>query len=55
VTIVGGPLGVSKEVEEWLKANGCKVDRIAGKNESETKQILDELVRRDKRFLHFDE
>jgi hypothetical protein len=55
VTIVGGPLGVSKEVEDWLKANGCKVDRIAGKNEAETKQILDDLVRQGKRFQHFDE
>jgi hypothetical protein len=50
VTIVGGPLGVSKAAEEQLKAAGCRVDRIAGKDEAATKQMLDELVKQGKRF-----
>jgi N-acetyl-anhydromuramyl-L-alanine amidase AmpD len=54
VTIVGGPLGISKEVEAWLKAAGCKVDRIAGKDEADTKRQLDELAEQKKRFQSFD-
>ncbi len=55
VTIVGGPLGVSQEVEDWLKAAGCQVERIAGEDEAGTKQILDELVKQDRRFHTFEE
>ncbi len=55
VTIVGGPLGVSKEVENWLVANGSKVDRIAGKDEADTKKKLDALVKQGKRFQSFNE
>ena len=55
VTIVGGPLGVSKQVEDWLGSVGCKVDRIAGEDEADTKRILDELVQQGKRFQDFDE
>ncbi len=55
VTIVGGPLGVPRQVEDWLKANGCKVDRLAGKNEADTKRMLDELVAQGRRFRSFDE
>ncbi|MGC9335864.1 MAG: N-acetylmuramoyl-L-alanine amidase, partial [Anaerolineae bacterium] len=54
VTVVGGPLGVSKADEEALKASGCKIDRIAGKDEEETQRMLDELVRTGKRFKSFD-
>jgi N-acetyl-anhydromuramyl-L-alanine amidase AmpD len=54
VTIIGGPLGVSQEVEERLKGQGCKVDRIAGKNEAETKQILDALIAEGRRFQGFE-
>ncbi|MDD3824715.1 MAG: N-acetylmuramoyl-L-alanine amidase [Anaerolineae bacterium] len=50
VTIVGGPLGVSRQVEEWLRAAGCKVERIAGKDEAETQRQLDELAEKGKRF-----
>jgi cysteine synthase len=53
VTIVGGPLGVSKEVEDWLKAAGCKVDRVAGKDEADTKRQLDQLAKDNKRFQSF--
>lgn len=53
VTIIGGPLGVPAEVEELLKSAGCKVERIAGKDESDTKRILDEMAERGQRFLTF--
>ena len=55
VTIVGGPLGTPKQVEEWLIANGCKVERIAGKDEAETKKKLDDLVAQGRRFQSFQE
>jgi N-acetyl-anhydromuramyl-L-alanine amidase AmpD len=55
VTIVGGPLGVSQEVEDWLKANGCKVDRLAGKDEADTKAMMTNLVKEGKRFQSLDE
>jgi N-acetyl-anhydromuramyl-L-alanine amidase AmpD len=54
VTIVGGPLGVSQEVENWLVAQGSKVDRIAGANEAATKRMLGNLVKTGKRFRSFD-
>ena len=54
VTIVGGPSGVSQEVEDGLRAAGCQVDRIAGEDEAETKQILDALVEQGRRFLAFE-
>jgi N-acetyl-anhydromuramyl-L-alanine amidase AmpD len=50
VTIVGGTAGVPKKVETQLEAAGCKVDRIEGKDEAETKKILDELAQDGKRF-----
>jgi len=55
VTIVGGPLGVSKEVEDWLKAAGSKVERIAGQDEADTQRMLDELVQEGRRFQSFEE
>lgn len=55
VTIVGGPLGVSKDVEDWLKSVGCKVDRLAGEDEADTKRLLDELVQEGRRFQNLDE
>ena len=55
VTIVGGPLGVPKSAEEWLREQGCKVDRIAGKDEVETRKILDDLADQGKRFQSFTE
>ncbi len=50
VTIVGGPLGVPRKVQDQLTAAGCNVERIAGKDEAETKSILDELAQQGKRF-----
>jgi hypothetical protein len=54
VTIVGGPLGIPRSVEAQLEQSGCQVDRIAGRDEAETKQILDSLVEQGKRFQGFD-
>ncbi len=50
VTIVGGPLGVSQEAEAKLVEAGCRVERLAGANEEETKAILDELAERGTPF-----
>ena len=54
VTIVGGSLGISLKVEDQLREQGCKVDRIAGKNEEETRQMLDALVAKGERFWGFE-
>ncbi len=40
VTIVGGPDGVSPQVEARLRAAGCLVQRIAGKTPEETAELL---------------
>lgn len=50
VTIVGGVAGVSAEDEQRLRAAGCKVERLAGANEAETKAMLDELAASGRRF-----
>lgn len=55
VTIIGGPLGVPRKVEEQLKAAGCRVDRIAGKDEADTKRLLDEFVERASRLQRLEE
>jgi outer membrane biosynthesis protein TonB len=54
VTIVGGSPGTATMVEEWLEANGCKVEHIAGKNAAETKRMLAKLVNKGTRFLSFE-
>ncbi len=50
VTIVGGSGGVPTNAERVLRAAGCKVERIAGKTESETRKILQQLTAQKKRF-----
>jgi N-acetyl-anhydromuramyl-L-alanine amidase AmpD len=54
VTIIGGSLGVTKDVENWLKAQGCKTDRVTGEDEAGTVTILNNLVREGKRFQALD-
>ncbi len=54
VTIIGGPLGVSVEVEQKLRNAGCRVERIAGETSADTAAILDDMARRGQRFLTFD-
>lgn len=51
VTIIGGPGGVSTEVEEMLRSAGCHVQRIAGKTMSQTRALLDAMARDGQRFL----
>jgi hypothetical protein len=50
VTIVGGPGGVPESVDQMLRAAGSKVDRIAGKTETETRRLLEELAGQGQRF-----
>jgi N-acetyl-anhydromuramyl-L-alanine amidase AmpD len=54
VTIVGGHSGVSAETEQMLRDSGCKVERIAGRDEDETSRLLAELVRLNRRFQSFE-
>jgi hypothetical protein len=54
VTIVGGEAGVSADTEQALRNSGCKVERIAGRNEDETGRMLAELVRLGRRFRTFE-
>ena len=54
MTIVGGPLGVSPQVEQDLGAAGCKVERLGGATPAETKQMLDDLAAAGKEFKTFD-
>ncbi|OQY26299.1 MAG: hypothetical protein B6I38_11605 [Anaerolineaceae bacterium 4572_5.1] len=50
VTIVGGPGGVPAEVDDTLRAAGCQVQRLAGKDEAETNQMMYELIASGKPF-----
>ena len=50
VTIVGGPGGVNVEAEDRLRAAGCQVERVAGRDEVETKEMLDNLAKAGQRF-----
>lgn len=54
VTIVGGEAGVSASTERVLREGGCKVERIAGRNEEETSRMLAEMVRLGRRFRSFE-
>lgn len=51
VTIIGGPNGVSSDVEAELRSAGCRVQRIAGKNATQTRSLLDTMARDGQRFL----
>ncbi len=46
VVIVGGPAGVSGQDEARLRAAGVEVYRLAGKDEADTKRMLDELAQK---------
>ena len=45
VTIVGNQAGIDEASEQLLRNSGCKVERIAGRNEDETGRMLAELAR----------
>jgi hypothetical protein len=50
VTIIGGPGGVSGQAEQILRAAGCQVERLAGANETETRQMLEQLAAQGRRY-----
>ena len=54
VTIVGNESGISARDEQLLLKDGCKVERIAGRDEEETGRILSELAQLGRRFRDFD-
>jgi N-acetyl-anhydromuramyl-L-alanine amidase AmpD len=54
VTIVGSEAGISEAEEKALQNSGCKVERIAGRNEEETSRMLSELANLGRRFRSFD-
>ena len=55
VTIVGDKSGVSKAVEDGLRAAGCQVERIVGKDDAEMKRILDAMAQQGRRFYRIQE
>jgi N-acetyl-anhydromuramyl-L-alanine amidase AmpD len=54
VTIVGGEAGVSAADEKYLEKHGCKIDRVAGRDEEETGRFLAEMARQGRRFQQYD-
>ena len=54
VTIVGSEAGISAAEEKALLNSGCKVERIAGRDEEETSRMLSELANLGRRFRNFD-
>jgi N-acetyl-anhydromuramyl-L-alanine amidase AmpD len=54
VTIVGSEAGISAAEEKSLQNSGCKVERIAGRDEEETSRMLSELANLGRRFRNFD-
>jgi hypothetical protein len=54
VTILGNEAGISAADENLLRNHGCKVERVAGRDEDETGRLLAEMVRQGRRFLNFD-
>lgn len=55
VTIIGGTSGVPATAEQTLRAAGCQVERLAGRNETETRQILQQLAAQGRRFATLSE
>lgn len=51
VTIVGDTLAISPQTERKIRAAGCKVERVAGKNPRETKKMLEAMASEGSRFL----
>ena len=51
VTILGDNLGISPQEERKVRAAGCKVERVSGKNVREARKLLDEMAEDGKRFL----
>ncbi len=54
VTIVGGTGGVPGDAEAILRNAGCKVERIAGATETETRLMLEEMAAGGQRFKNLE-
>jgi hypothetical protein len=54
VTIIGNEQGVSVNNEQALRAAGCKVDRVCGRDGDETQTRLNEMARTGTRFLSWE-
>jgi hypothetical protein len=54
VLIVGGTAGVPGHTEEALRRAGCRVERIEGSDEEDTKRRLDEMAASGRPFTAFD-
>jgi hypothetical protein len=54
VTIVGNEAGISAAEEKALRNSGCRVERVAGRDEEETSRMLAELANLGRRFRSFD-
>ena len=54
VTIVGGEAGITAADEQSLRQSGCRVERIAGRSEQETRRMLEDLSASGRRFRTFD-
>lgn len=51
VTILGDTLGVGLQEERKVRAAGCKVERVGGKDLKESRKLLDAMASEGKRFL----
>ena len=55
MTVVGHWRGISEATVEELRAKGCQVERVAGDDGAQTKEIFDALSREGRRFVTFEE
>ncbi|MDP2727558.1 MAG: hypothetical protein Q8P59_08435, partial [Dehalococcoidia bacterium] len=53
VTILGSNMEISPQEERKVRAAGCKVERVVGKNLKEARKVLDSMAAEGKRFLTF--
>ena len=54
VTILGNEAGVNSVTEKMLIDSGCKVERIAGRDEDETARMLSEMTKAGRRFRGYE-
>lgn len=54
VTIVGNEAGISGAEEKSLRNSGCRVERVAGRDDEETSRMLAELANLGRRFRSFE-
>jgi hypothetical protein len=54
VTIAGGEAAVGAVGEQVLLQAGCRVERVAGRNDADTGALLADMARAGRRFRTFD-